>query len=141
MTNFYDTPYHGPLNTRTVTRFVKPTAWRFAKTLFVTLGAIYVVSIPLTWYYIQASGLGGDPNAHLSAGGLLIAIAMVSFLWAPLFCLWCSPALIPLAAVISFGVASIRRVSIIVEPSRPHHSGPAQRWAPAKLRYPFDDAA
>ena len=130
MTNFYDAPYHGPLNTKRVTRFVKPTAWRFAKTLFITLGAIYVVSIPLTWYYFQASGMGGDPNAHLSAGGILIAIAMMSFLWAPFLCLWCSPVLIPLAAVIAFGVASIRRVSIIVEPSLPLHSAHDQR-APA----------
>ena len=106
------------MTSKTVTRIVKPSAGRWVRAFCIVLVSIYVLSIPLTWYSIQMSGMGVKPGTHLTIGKLLVGIAMLCLLWAPLCCGMLAPVLVPVAALAAFIGASIRRVPIVAEPGK-----------------------
>jgi hypothetical protein len=97
---------------RTAIRFVKPTAERWGKALRKALIWTYLLSIPLSVYWIQLSGMGVKADMHLSVGKVLAGVAMECLLWAPLTCVWLSPFLLPLAGFVAFVSAGVRRVPV-----------------------------
>ena len=92
-------------------RFAKPTPWEWAKAFGVSLVAVYLLSIPLSWFFIQSSGMGYK-GRHLSAGDVLGAIVMLCLLWAPMTCVYLSWALVPLALLASFVGAGVRKARL-----------------------------
>jgi hypothetical protein len=97
---------------RTAIRFVKPDAGRWLKAFLKALIWTYLLMIPLTFFWIQQAGMGIKADMHLSAGKVLVGIAMHCLVWTPLMYVWCSPVLLPLAALVAFVGAGVRRVPV-----------------------------
>lgn len=105
-------PYGGPLLTKKVIRIMRPTLARCVTAFVIIAALMYSVSVPLTFYWIQDSGMGSKPLDQLSIGEIIMAVVMITLLWAPLTLMTMSWFLTPLAVVLAVVCASVRRVPV-----------------------------